>query len=90
MLPVYSILFALWRFNSLKTLHVLRGEALRTDGVPILVNYIWMATCLPLSVAVGHVLLAGLLSAIIVTASHQSEHMFDEVPHDFVEGQVGI
>ena len=34
-------------------------------------NYLWMAACLPASVASGHILLAGVITATIVTVSHQ-------------------
>lgn len=42
----------------------------------ILLNYIWLCT-LPTVVSIGSILIGGLAVAIIVTASHQSEQMFD-------------
>ena len=42
----------------------------------------------PPAVALGHALLAGLVSATIVTVSHQSEEMFDEPQHDWVASQL--
>lgn len=82
--PVYSILFALWRFNSLKT--VATSRLWRTEGPPLALNYLWLAL-LPAPVAIGHVLLAGLMSATIVTVTHQSEEMFDGPQHDWVDAQ---
>ena len=48
----------------------------------------WMALCLPPAVAVGHVLLAGALTATIVTVSHQAEDLFHEHQDDWVASQV--
>ena len=47
-----------------------------------------MALCLPPAVAVGHVLLAGALTATIVTVSHQAEDLFHEHQDDWVASQV--
>ena len=47
-----------------------------------------MALCLPLPVAIGHVLLAGLMSASIVTSTHQTEEMFEGRQHDWVRQQL--
>lgn len=84
---VYSILFALWRFNSLRALRNVRG-LWKVDGPLIAINYLWMAIFLPLPVAVGHVLLAGFMSATIVTSTHQTEELFDDVQHDWVHAQL--
>ena len=85
---VFSSLFALWRVNSLRTLHNLRLHA-SPEAALIALNYAWMAACLPLSVAIGHVLLAGFFTATIVTASHQSEELIvGEPPDDWVELQM--
>merc|ERR1719478_1153159 len=50
-------------------------------------NYAWMAAFLPLPVAIGHVFVAGFVSATIVTVTHQSEDLFDVKMHDWVEAQ---
>jgi len=84
-LPVYSILFALWRFNSLRTVVIGR---LYAQGAAMACNYLWMATCLPPSVAVGHVLVAGAVAATIVTVSHQAEELHHEHQHDWVSAQI--
>lgn len=85
-LPVYSILFALWRFNSLRTVHGLKLH--RTEGLLLAANYAWLFLCLPLPVAIGHIFLAGALTATIVTVSHQSEEMLEEAHDDWVLGQM--
>jgi len=85
-LPVYSILFALWRFNSIKTVHALKLH--RSEGPLLLLNYLWMALCLPPAVAFGHIFLAGAMTATIVTVSHQTEEMLDAPEDDWVLGQM--
>ncbi|EOD25228.1 hypothetical protein EMIHUDRAFT_463495 [Emiliania huxleyi CCMP1516] len=93
-LPVYSALFALWRFNSARTVW---SKRLWREAAPMGLNYlrgaleaarVWMALCLPPAVAVGHVLLAGALTATIVTVSHQAEDLFHEHQDDWVASQV--
>jgi fatty acid desaturase len=84
-LPVYSILFALWRFNSLKTVREMR---LWNEAAPIALNYAWMALFLPVGVAVGHVFLAGAIAATIVTVSHQAEEMHAAPQDDWVAQQI--
>ena len=87
MIPVYASLFALWRFNSLRTLHSMRKHW-SNESLLIALNYAWIALFLPLSVAIGHVFLSGVITATVVTASHQSEEMLDEQPHDWVRAQL--
>jgi len=84
-LPVYSILFALWRFNSIRTVF---SSNLRREGSMLALNYLWMAACLPASVASGHILLAGVITATIVTVSHQAEMLHHEHQHDWVRAQI--
>lgn len=86
-LAVYSILFALWRFNSLRTLVTVKG-LWKQEGGLFAAHYAWFFLCLPLSVAASHVFLAGLMSAVIVTVTHQSEDLFDSHTHDWVEAQL--
>lgn len=83
--PVYASLFALWRFNSLRTIW---GSRLRSEGALVGLNYLWIAACLPWHVAVGHVLLSGAMTALIVTVSHQAEDLHFEHQHDWVRAQV--
>jgi len=84
---LYSILFALWRVNSLRTVKA-TPRLWRSEGLPIALNYAWMLFLLPAGVAVGHVFLAGLISALIVTVTHQAEDMFTERNHDWVDAQL--
>ena len=85
-LPVYSILFALWRFNSVKTV---AAKKLYGQAGCMALNYAWMAFCLPPMVAIGHVFLAGVMTATIVTVSHQAEDLYHEHQHDWVGAQIG-
>ena len=82
-LPVYSLLFVSWRWQSVQ-------HALRTlnylELVLMLPSYLWLYM-LGWQVAVGSVLLGGLLVAGIVTATHQSEEMLMDSDHSFVETQ---
>ena len=85
----YSLLFLLWRFNSLRSLLTCADKARqRREGALMAVHYAWVACCLPPAVFLGHALLAGLMSATIVTVSHQSEELFDETQHDWVDAQL--
>ena len=82
---MYAILFALWRYNSLR---VVRANRLWAEALPIALNYAWLALCLPPAVAVGHIFLAGLFTATIVTVTHQTEEMFLEHQDDWVRQQI--
>jgi fatty acid desaturase len=53
----------------------------------LLAHYFIMMSVLPFSVWVPAVFLSGLMSAIIVTPTHQSEEMFEEYQPDFVKAQ---
>lgn len=74
-LPLYTALYVSWRQQSLM------WSWSHRDYVSLFVNimpsYIWLAT-LPLAVSIGSVLLGGLLVAIVVTMSHESEEMLFE------------
>ena len=82
-LPVYSLLFVSWRWQSVQ-------HAVRTLNYLELAlmspSYLWLYT-LGWQVAIGSVLLGGLLVAGIVTATHQSEEMLMDSDHSFVETQ---
>lgn len=73
MVPVYSFLYVSWRIQSLKYAYAQQNW---TELASIAINYMWLAW-LPWYVSVGSILLGGLLVAVVVTASHQSEEMFD-------------
>ena len=83
--PVVSLLFASWRMQSLQhawsesfdqsTNGAIRRLA-RMELALMAVNYAYLAWLGPL-VAIGSILLSGLLVALIVTATHQSEEIID-------------
>jgi len=64
------------------------SKRLYGEGALLLTNYAWMAICLPLPVALGHVFLAGVMTATIVTVSHQAEELFHEHQDDWVAAQI--
>ena len=86
----FSFLFALWRVDSLTvTIEALsKGRPGAEDELKaLLVHYLVMLSLFPPSVWVPAIFLSGLLSALIVTPTHQSEEMFDEYQPDWVTAQ---
>merc|ERR1719148_341189 len=77
----FSFLFALWRVDTL-TVAVEAVESKRPDAKNelwyLLGHYFVLLTLFPLPVWVPAVFLSGLLSALIVTPTHQNEEFFDE------------
>lgn len=86
----FSALFALWRIDTLKVA-VEAVEAKRPDAKNelwcLLAHYFVLLTVFPLGVWVPAVFLSGLMSALIVTPTHQSEELFDEYQPDWVTAQ---
>ena len=86
----FSALFALWRFDTIQVL-VSSIEQKRPNAknelYAILAHYALVLTFLPLHVWFPAVLLSGLMSAIIVTPTHQSEEMFEKYQPDWVTAQ---
>ena len=83
--PLLSIIFWLWRYLSLKT--VIQAKD-KKEAALMAINYIWLLTCMPPSVAIGSVFLGGFLVGALVSATHQSEEvMLDGDQPDFVTGQ---
>lgn len=86
----FSFLFALWRFDSFKVA-VDSVEKKRPQAKEILyslaAHYLLLLTFFPFGVWVPAVFFSGLLSALIVTPTHQSEEMFAEYQPDWVEAQ---
>jgi len=86
----FSALFALWRVDTLKVA-VDAVEEKRTDAkvelFALLAHYFLLLTFLPFGVWVPAVFLSGLMSALIVTPTHQSEAMFEEYQPDWVAAQ---
>ena len=83
--PVASFLFTSWRIQSL--VHAIKTSNYLELALMI-PNYLWLYY-LGWYIAVGSVLLGGVLVAVIVTATHQSEDMFDvsDQHYSFVEAQ---
>mmetsp|Transcript_29651 Transcript_29651/g.66474 ORF Transcript_29651/g.66474 Transcript_29651/m.66474 type:complete len:462 (+) Transcript_29651:87-1472(+) len=86
-LPVaYSLLFVLWRVDSFK---VAWKRKLWPEVAALSAHYAWALALIPPHLLLGAVLVSGLMSATIVTVSHQTEdlhfkHMDDWVRNQFV------
>ena len=89
-LAVFSFLFALWRVDTLKVA-VDSVETKRPDAKNelwyLLAHYFVLLTVFPLTTWVPAVFLSGLMSALIVTPTHQSEEFFSEYQPDWVTAQ---
>lgn len=87
---VFSFLFALWRVDTLKVA-VDSVESKRPDAKNelwyLLTHYAILLTLFPLAVWVPAVFISGLMSALIVTPTHQSEDYFEEYQSDWVTAQ---
>jgi len=86
----FSFLFALWRFDTIKTIiAAVKGKrnGAKQEAYALLAHYTVLLTVFPLKIWVPAVFLSGLLSALIVTPTHQSEELFDEYQADFVTAQ---
>jgi fatty acid desaturase len=81
--PVYSTLYLSWRWQSIQ--HSFKTSNYR-ELLIMLTNYLWLYM-LGWQLALSSMLLGGLLVAIIVTATHQSEEMLIDSDHSFVETQ---
>lgn len=80
----YSFLYASWRLQSIQ---FVLGSKNWVERILIATNYILLA-CLPWKVAVGSILLGGLLVAVVVTANHQTEEILaSDAPYNFIRDQ---
>lgn len=86
----FSFLFALWRIDSLKVA-ISSVRQKRPGSKPglysLLIHYTWLFALFPIRVWLPSIFASGLLSALIVTPTHQSEEMFDEYQADWVTAQ---
>lgn len=86
----FSFLFALWRIDTIKVIvnaiEEKRPEA-KNELYALMLHYGILLTFLPFNVWIPAVLFSGLMSALIVTPTHQSEEMFEEYQPDFVTAQ---
>jgi len=83
---LYTFMFYLWRFNSIKLL-ISKGDyyTIATRHLP---NYIWLA-CMPLIVSFGSLAVSGFLVAWVVVQSHEDEEYNHSLkPTGFVETQI--
>jgi acyl-lipid Delta6-acetylenase / acyl-lipid (9-3)-desaturase len=86
----FSFMFALWRFDSVKVT-VEAVERKRPDAknelYALLFHYAVLLSVFPVAVWVPAIFISGLMSALIVTPTHQSEEMFQEFQPDWVTAQ---
>jgi len=86
----FSFLFALWRVDTMKVA-VDSVENKRPDAKnelwELLAHYAVLLTFFPITVWVPAVFLSGLMSALIVTPTHQNEEYFTEYQPDWVTAQ---
>mmetsp|Transcript_24708 Transcript_24708/g.36640 ORF Transcript_24708/g.36640 Transcript_24708/m.36640 type:complete len:476 (+) Transcript_24708:104-1531(+) len=86
----FSALFALWRVDTLQvavnSVEEKRPGA-KEELFGLLAHYFIMLTILPLQVWVPAVFVSGLMSALIVTPTHQSEELFEDYQPDWVTAQ---
>jgi fatty acid desaturase len=86
----FSFLFALWRVDSLKVvidaIEQKRPNA-KSELYSLLIHYAVLLTLFPVHVWVPAVFMSGLVSALIVTPTHQSEELFEDHPSDWVTAQ---
>lgn len=86
----FSLLFALWRVRSFQTviqsIEEKRPQA-KEELYSLLTHYFVVLTFLPTHVWVPAVFISGLMSAIIVTPTHQSDFFFNEKQEDWVSAQ---
>jgi fatty acid desaturase len=86
----FSFLFALWRVDSLKvaidSIEQKRPNA-KEEMYSLLIHYGVLLTLFPASVWIPAIFLSGLISALIVTPTHQSEELFEVYQPDWVTAQ---
>jgi len=86
----FSALFALWRYDSIKSaiINVKKNRTHAEDELKgILIHYFILLTVFPIGVWLPSIFISGLMSALIVTPTHQSEELFDEFQPDWVRAQ---
>lgn len=86
----FSFLFAIWRVDAMKvTIEAVEQKrpGAKSELYSLLAHYAILFTVFPVNVWIPAILLSGLMSAIIVTPTHQSEEMFSEYQPDWVTAQ---
>lgn len=83
-------MFALWRYDSMivaiKAVEDKRPQA-KEELTALLVHYLFLFTVFPVQIWLPAIFVSGLISALIVTPTHQSEAMFEDYQPDFVTAQ---
>lgn len=86
----FTMLFGVWRVDSIiaaKKNQQLKRPGAQAEANCIIFHYAVMLAFFPLQVFLPAVLLAGLISAFVVTSTHQSEEKFTEYIPDHVTRQ---
>jgi len=86
----FSILFFLWRVDSvtvaIKSFRQKRPHA-KSELRGLIIHYMLLFALFPVRVIIPAVFLSGLITALVVTSTHQSEEKFTEYVSDYVERQ---
>jgi fatty acid desaturase len=86
----FSFMFALWRFDSIKVA-ISSVRQKRPGSKPglysLIAHYTVLLALFPYKVYIPAIFMSGLVSALIVTPTHQSEEMFSEYQSDWVTAQ---
>jgi hypothetical protein len=80
----FSALFAMWRFDSIR---VALQQRLWGELACQAVHYALLLALVGPAMALGHVVVGGLLTATIVTVSHTAEEMLMDDDLSFVDAQ---
>mmetsp|Transcript_38209 Transcript_38209/g.89668 ORF Transcript_38209/g.89668 Transcript_38209/m.89668 type:complete len:508 (-) Transcript_38209:24-1547(-) len=86
----FSSMFALWRVATIiDTWKAVRQgrPAAKKEMACLALHWTVVLTLVPLPIVFTFITLSGLVSATIVTATHQSEHLFEEFQPDWVTAQ---
>jgi len=70
--PLLSIMFWLWRLHSAQCAWERKDKK---ELALLAINYTWLATCMPLGVAIGSIFFSGFIVGSLVSATHQSEEI---------------
>jgi len=86
----FSALFALWRYDTIMvtidSIEEKRPET-KKELLMLMTHYLVVLSFLPPSVWIPAIFVSGLISALIVTPTHQSEAIFEEYQADWVTAQ---
>jgi len=86
----FSALFALWRVDTLQVAMDAieqKRTAAKEELNGLLVHYLVLLSVFPFQIWFPAIFLSGLLTALIVTPTHQSEEMFADYQPDWVTAQ---